>query len=285
MRTVTDAESKSTPIDILDEVASRPNDEELGTWFFDFDENLLPAEESEARGDATATAGVSEATNEVAASTAAPVDDLDRHDADQPVSEPKPAQADPIDSDVEGVTPILPVSPSAQDVMPPVSPSAPDVTRQTDALSVIPGDESTATRFFEIGLAVTTASALTGLAVFIAVKRRRVARRLKELESATAEGKQGKRASSRRKRRKKGDENAAVFPDIEAQASQDLTIVETWSDESNGSDETEPGDDACVGEGGDEKVPDTESQASEALHPSLTWTDFSGWPEMCLPGW
>ncbi|EJK45320.1 hypothetical protein THAOC_36068 [Thalassiosira oceanica] len=219
MRRVTE----SSPFDQNDDAS---NDEEhRWTWFFNF-ETLPPEEESE-EGDVTSTAGATEAVKVVTPSG------LGRqHEADQPVSEPKPAPADPIDQDVEMVLPV-----------PPVPPPAPDVARQIDPLSVIPSDASTGTRDFEIGLTVTTV---------------------------------------------KGDENSEVIPDIEAQTSKDLTIVEMWSDESNDNDddETEADDNACVKEGGGKEVPDIESEASEAPSPALTCTDFSGWPNWTeFSGW
>jgi len=263
MRRVTE----SSPFDQNDDAS---NDEEhRWTWFFNF-ETLPPEEESE-EGDVTSTAGATEAVKVVTPSG------LGRqHEADQPVSEPKPAPADPIDQDVEMVLPV-----------PPVPPPAPDVARQIDPLSVIPSDASTGTRDFEIGLTVTTVSAFVCLAVFVVVKRRRVLRRQNEQDSATTRGEKRKRRR-RKKRRRKGDENSEVIPDIEAQTSKDLTIVEMWSDESNDNDddETEADDNACVKEGGGKEVPDIESEASEAPSPALTCTDFSGWPNWTeFSGW
>ncbi|EJK76204.1 hypothetical protein THAOC_02050, partial [Thalassiosira oceanica] len=68
--------------------------------------------------------------------------------------EPDPAPVDPIDRVAEGALPA----------------AAPDAAQQIDPPSKdIPGDAPAAT----IGLAVATASLLTCLAVFVAVKRRK----------------------------------------------------------------------------------------------------------------
>ncbi|EJK59448.1 hypothetical protein THAOC_20332 [Thalassiosira oceanica] len=169
-------------------------------WTEQFFEALLAAGQSEERGDVTAAAGASEAVNEVAATPSG----LGRHhEADQPVSEPKSAPADPVDQDVEEVPPITPVSPPA-----------PDVAQQLlQPSSGIPGDasvgerapaqksDSTAIRNFEIGLAVTTASALASLAVFVAVKTRTALRRKKERDIATAKRKEKKRRREKRRTR------------------------------------------------------------------------------------
>jgi len=190
------------------------SDEDRLAEFFDA---LLAAEEPKERGDvaaATTAEDASEAAGEVVAPTAA---------TPRPVSEPMepdPAPVDPIDRVAEGALPA----------------AAPDAAQQIDPPSKdIPGDAPAAT----IGLAVATASLLTCLAVFVAVKRRRVLRRQRERDVTTTEGEKRKRRRRRRRRRRskcsenKGNENAEVIPDIEAQASQDTTIVPTLSDKSN----------------------------------------------------